>query len=169
MLIVRRAGVGVVTYLVDGRHPGRWSPGAARLLGLSGAVERSPLRRVLEGRDPWTGAYLPLRRRADRWPGWGFVFSAPKSVSLLAASDPNVAEAHVAAVDRVLAHLESRLLLKKVDLDRRPLRAEGILAASFDHSTNAASEPHLHTHVVVANLSRSGPHWGAVHSADWPL
>jgi conjugative relaxase-like TrwC/TraI family protein len=159
----------VVPYLVDGRHPGRWSPGATRLLGLAGAVERRPLRRVLEGRDPSSGASLPLLRRGDRRPGWGLVFSAPKSVSLMAAGDPDIAEAHVAAVEAVLGYLESRLRLQRVDVDNRPLEAEGLVAASFDHATNAGSEPHLHTHVVVPNVSRSGHKWGAVHSADWQL
>lgn len=154
-------------YVVDGRHPGRWSPGGARLLGLSGPIERSQLRRLLEGRDPQTGADLPIARRADRCAGWGFVFSAPKSVSLMAAVEPGAAGAQVAAVDSVLSYLESRLQLKRRDSEGRMLRADGLLAASFDHTTNAASEPHLHTHVVVANLSRSGQKWGTLHSADW--
>ena len=169
MLIVRKVGVAVVPYLVDGRHPGRWYPGATRLLGVSGPVESSHLRQMLEGRDPRTAADLPLRRRADRRPGWSLVFSAPKSVSLLAAAEPDMALAHVAAVDRVLGYLESRLLLKRADRDGKPLQADGLLAASFDHTTNAAAEPHLHTHVVIANMSRSGPAWGAVEPADWNI
>ena len=167
MLIVRRVGLGVVPYLVDGRHPGRWSPGAARLLGLAGAIDAGHLRQVLDGQDPGSGLDLPLMRRRDRRPGWGLVFSAPKSVSLLAAVDANVAQAHVAAVDGVLDYLDSRLRLNRMDADHSLLHADGLVAASFDHTTNAGSEPHLHTHVVVANMSRSGDKWGTLHSADW--
>ena len=167
MLIVRNVSVGVVPYLVDGRHPGRWSQGADRLLGLSGPVERTPLRRLLDGRDARTGADLPLRRQSGRRAGWGLVFSAPKSVSLMAAADPKVATAQVAAVEGVIGYLESRLRLNRVDRDGSALKADGLLAACFDHTTNAASEPHLHTHVVVADAGRSGELWGAVQPFDW--
>jgi hypothetical protein len=107
------------------------------------------------------------RRRSERRAGWGLVFSAPKSVSLMTAAEPTLSQAHVAAVNQVLGYLESRLHLKRVDRDGRALPAAGLIAASFDHTTNAGSEPHLHTHVVVANASRSGDRWGAVEPFDW--
>ena len=139
------------------------------MFGLAGPVEPGHLRRLLEGRDARSGADLPLHRRSDRRAGWGLVFSAPKSVSLLATTNADVADAHIAAVEGVVGYLESRLRLRRVDDQGQTLKADALLAASFDHTTNAASEPHLHTHVVVANASRSGDVWGAVTCDDWSV
>src|SRR3954466_14707934 len=38
-----------------------------------------------------------------------------------------------------------------------PIRehGEGFVAAAFRHRTSRAQDPHLHTHVIVANLARS--------------
>src|SRR5437879_2215048 len=42
----------------------------------------------------------------------------------------------------------------------------GFVAAAFRHRTSRAGDPHLHTHVLVANLAR-GPdgRWSALHAA----
>ena len=173
MLIVNTVSAGVVRYFDDGRHPGRWSPGAQRLFGLTEPVDSRDLRRVLQGRDPVTDRYLPDVRPHRRRGGWDLIFGAPKSLSLLAATSERgagVVDAHVAAVDGVLAYLEGNLSLARRGPDGRLLPAEGMVGAAFDHRTNAAGEPHLHTHVLVANLSRCGdshPVWGAVLNGDW--
>lgn len=170
MLVVNTVSPGVVRYFTDGRHPGRWSRSAGRLLGLEGPVDPRELRRLLQGRDPVSGRYLPETRPHRRRAGWDLIFGAPKSVSLLAASAEDaggtVAEAHVAAVDGVMGQVEGRLLLRR-ERDGAPLPADGLLSASFDHVTNAANEPHLHTHVLVANLGRAGDAWGAVQDGEW--
>src|SRR5438270_3259899 len=168
MLIVRAVGAGVVPYFLDGRHPGRWSPGATRLLGLAGPVRPRDLRRVLEGRDPASGAYLPARRPARRRGGWDLVFGAPKSLSLATGDPgPSLRGAHSAAVDEVVGYLDARATLFRRDAEGRFLPADGLIAASFEHRSNSAGEPHVHTHVLVANLGRREGSWGAVQSADW--
>lgn len=172
MLIVSTVGPGVVPYFTDGRHPGRWSAGATRLFGLDGPVAATALRSVLEGCDPATGAYLPRVRPHRRRGGWDLVFGAPKSVSLLCASSGlalsrSVTEAHSAAVGGVVRFAEARLALQRSGPDGRPRRAEGLVAAAFDHRVNAATEPHLHTHVLVANLSRADGQWGPVGGDMW--
>ena len=186
MLLVRTIGVGVAAYFTDGRDPGRWSTGATRLIGLQGPVSGRDLVAVLRGRHPGTGGYLPAVRSPRRRAGWDLIFAAPKSVSLLAATGPaapapgaTVAGAHRAAVDGVLAWLEQRLTVAhRADApdcgagadapgDRPFTRADGLVAASFTHHHNAASEPHLHTHVLVANLTRAGDRWWAVRGEDW--
>jgi conjugative relaxase-like TrwC/TraI family protein len=177
MLIVRGVGPGVVPYFLDGRAEGRWSTAARRGLGVEDPVQAADLRRVLQGRHPEDGRFLPDRRPARRRGGWDLVFGAPKSVSLLAASAARdqrstvprstVIDAHEAAVDSVLGHVEDRLRAGRRDGAGRALKPEGIIAASFRHLENSASGPHLHTHVLVANLGRAAGAWGAVKSSEW--
>ena len=196
MLLVNPVGVGVVGYFLDGRDPGRWSPGAGRLLGLEGPVDRLDLVAVLRGRHPGSGQFLPAARRARRRAGWDLIFAAPKSVSLVAATsgsfgdvparnpaatgglDPTVAGAHEAAVEGVLAWLDRRLTVAHHataatgDGGRAHgagpfAAADGLIAASFSHVRNAAGEPHLHTHVLVANLTRAQGSWWAARGEDW--
>src|SRR6202034_4121290 len=39
----------------------------------------------------------------------------------------------------------------------------GLVAARYSHQVNAAGEPHLHTHVLLANVVRSGDgRWSAL-------
>jgi conjugative relaxase-like TrwC/TraI family protein len=170
MLIVRPIGAEVGRYYLDGRDPGRWTPGAHALLGLAGPVGEAELRRVLSGRHPATGRFLPERKPPRRRAGWDLVFAAPKSASLVEAlGHPAVARAHMAAVDAVVAYLEGRLHMKIGIAAGSPLRAEGLIGAAFEHRSNAAGEPHRHTHVLVANLSRSGDRWGAILRNDWVI
>lgn len=159
VLILKAISPGVANYFLDGRHPGRWSPPATKLLGLCGPVERSDLVAVLSGRDPRTGDSLPAHRPGRRRAGWDLAFCSPKSLSLLVAmSDQNresVIAAHVGAVDAVMAHLGSGLA------------GEGLVAAAFDHTSNGAGEPHVHTHVLVANLSCVDGRWSALRDHRW--
>lgn len=158
----------MVRYFLDGRHPGLWSEGAERLLGLHGPPAAGDLRRVLDGRHPVDGRFLPSLRPSRRRGGWDLMFSAPKSVSLLAAQSRGeeavtVRDAHRAAVSDVMGRLEADLAVRRRP-DGRRTRADGLVAAAFEHSANAAGEPHLHSHVLVANLSRSDGVWGAVET-----
>lgn len=158
MLIVKWVSPSVVPYFMDGRDTGRWTPGAAAL-GLAGPVDARSLRAVLRGCDPTTGAYLPRWRPARRRAGWDLIFAAPKSLSLLAGP---VAQAHRAAVDSVTAHLAARVTNRQ----REP--SDVLVGAAFHHTENAGGEPHLHTHLLIANLSRAGVTWGAL-DGPWTI
>lgn len=159
MLQVRQIGPGAGAYYLDGsRSAGRWMGAAAAVLGLDGTVSEAALEAVLQGRDPETGHFLPRFRSARRRAGWDLVFSAPKSVSLLAALHPEVAGAHRNALGEALGHLQARLFGPGWEA----------VGALFEHRANAASEPHLHTHLVLANLARkAGGHWAAAGSSNW--
>ncbi|MDE3202731.1 MAG: relaxase domain-containing protein [Acidobacteriota bacterium] len=166
MLIVRTLSPGSARYFFDGRDPGRWQGGATRLLGLHGPPSRAEIERVLDGCDPRTGGYLPERRPARRRSGWDLIFSAPKSLSLLhsAVAPPDgtdVAQAHRDAVDDVVGHLD-RAVTSRRRSGGQPTPAEGLVGAQFLHLANSAGEPHVHSHVLIANLSRSASSWGAV-------
>jgi conjugative relaxase-like TrwC/TraI family protein len=95
--------------------------------------------------------------------GFDLTFAAPKSVSVLygLADQPvsdAVAEGHRAAVSAALDYVEDRALgvRRGIGPERTVERLEGAFGAAFLHRTSRALDPHLHSHVVVANLGR-GP------------
>ena len=156
MLYVRPIGANVGAYYLR-QGPGTWVGRGAADLGLSGDVDRSDLRAALLGRDPASGRFLPLVRPPRRRAGWDLVFAAPKSLSLVAASNaPAIAErvsaAQRAAVAEALSHFEQSHLHVRRAGGRAP--ASGAIAAEFGHLANAGGEPHLHTHVLLLNLAR---------------
>jgi len=173
MLVVKPIGPTAAAYYFRGQGPGQWLGRGAPLLELGGAVTRGDLTAVLLGCRPRDRVYLPGRRPARRRAGWDLTFAAPKSVSLLSAtvvdgSDALVA-AHRKAVSEVFAHVEStHLAAARKAVPGGRLAIEGGVAAEFQHSTNAAAEPHLHSHVLVANLGvLPGEEWTALSGSDW--
>ncbi len=170
MLIVNTVSAGSVSYFADGRDAGTWTSAAQRLFGLSGPVDPAALRALLRGRHPSSGILLPSVRRPRRRPGWDLVFAAPKSISLLAATSSrsdDVIVAHATAVSQTLAYLESRLTVSRSGTPSGVAPAGGLIGACFHHVSNAAAEPHLHSHVVIANLTRTERGWSAVRNEDW--
>ena len=152
---------GVEDYYVGrGEAPGRWVGVEAAELGLDGRVDAEPLAAVLAGRDPGDGVRL-VRIRSDRTPGFDLTFRAPKSVSVLfGLADHDVGRevrtAHDVAVDAAFAFLEreacgTRRGTNGVDA----VDGSGFVGAAFRHRTSRAGDPHLHTHVLVANFTRT--------------
>lgn len=170
MLLVRTLSPGAAAYFMDGRDPGSWTPAAERLLGVGGPVDGTALRRVLAGRHPLSDRPLAAARRRRR-AGWDLIFSAPKSVSLLAATAPEggVGASHAAAVTDVLSHIESALTVWRSAAPHNAAPAGGLVAARFEHRVNSGTEPHLHTHVLVANMTRTDRGWSAVRGDQWYL
>jgi conjugative relaxase-like TrwC/TraI family protein len=146
-------------YLALGEAPGRWLGPAAEALGLRGTVRPEDLESLLAGNDPRTGAHVAtwLTR-----PGYDLTLSAPKSVSLLwALGDARVAgvvrEAHDEAVDAAMAYLDSEACqVRRGRGGRMRFPGDGLIAAAFRHRTSREADPQLHTHVLVANMTR-GP------------
>jgi conjugative relaxase-like TrwC/TraI family protein len=131
---------------------------SAARLGLAGEVDAEALRSILESRDPMGGARLTRAQGAPKIPGFDATFCAPKSVSLLfALGDPEVSnevrnahDAAVAAALRVFEAEAARARRGRGGTERHV--AEGFVSAEFRHRTSRAADPHLHTHVLVANL-----------------
>ncbi|MGE4164115.1 MAG: MobF family relaxase [Vicinamibacterales bacterium] len=144
-------------YLAAGEPPGRWFGEAADLLGVAVSFDDGQFVAVLAGIDPSTGVDLgrPFGERSVR--GYDVTFSAPKSVSLLAAlGDASVrAEvhaAHDAAVDAVLGYVQRHALTRyRVDGEVMSVDAEGIVAGVFRQHVSRELDPQLHTHAVIAN------------------
>ena len=125
--------------------------------------------RVLRGCHPDHGGFLPPCRPARRRAGWDLTLAAPKSLSLLAASTTaggeEIKDAHRAAVHGVVHQLEDRYLTGRSAGSAPPV---GVVAACFDHWTNATAEPHLHSHLLLGNLT-CDPRgvWSAVGHSWW--
>ena len=92
--------------------------------------------------------------------GFDLTFCAPKSVSLVRAFggdvvDKAVSSAHQTAIAEALEYLAQHAGYTRVhnpitgekDLQKLP----GLVAASYQHETSRAGDPHLHTHVLVPN------------------
>jgi conjugative relaxase-like TrwC/TraI family protein len=149
-------------YAGEGEAPGQWAGSGASALGLGGRVEDHELERLLQARDPSTGEELRRPMRDGAVTGFDLTFRAPKSVGILwGAGEGEVArevrEAHDCAVERALGYLEREACLaRRGHGGREHVRGDGFVAAAFRHRASRASDPLLHTHVVVGNLTR-GP------------
>jgi hypothetical protein len=141
-----------------GEAPGQWTGAAAVELGLAGEVDPADLRAVWNGLDPQTGTKLgAFPNRTVHV--FDLTFKAPKSVSVIyGLGDPEVSravrDAHDAAVTAAVAYVERsavRSRCGKGGLEAMPVT--GLVAAGFRHRTSRAGDPHLHTHVLAANVA----------------
>jgi conjugative relaxase-like TrwC/TraI family protein len=140
---------------------GRWTGAAAARLGLTGPVAATDLAGVLAGGMPGSGR--PLVRRRGAVAGYDLTFTAPKSASVLfalggAEAATETVAAHEEAVEAAMGYVARRAaaVRRGGGDERRLVPVSGLVAAAFSHSVSRALDPHLHTHVVVANLGH-GP------------
>jgi conjugative relaxase-like TrwC/TraI family protein len=170
-------------YAGRGEAPGIWHGGGAATLGLSGVVSAEDLRAIVRGVDPVSGEQLrPIAKArmtkvervdpvtGERYvaerslrpvAGFDLVFAAPKSVSVLHALGSTeqrdvIRRAHESAWRAALAYLEAEACVTRrgrAGVIREV--AGGFVASAFPHRTSRAQDPHLHTHVVVANVAQS--------------
>jgi conjugative relaxase-like TrwC/TraI family protein len=145
---------------------GQWFGRGAEELGLSGDVATDDFRAVLNGLHPASGEVLVQKANGyeDRRAGWDATFNAPKSISIqgLVGGDGSLIEAHRKAVSRALEELEQYALSRRRGGSEWVVTGN-VIAARFDHvAARPASsvedgygpDPHLHTHVVIANMTR---------------
>lgn len=179
-------------YAGRGESPGIWAGSGSEGLGLVGVVEDDHLGTLLRGVNPASNEVLrtPVRERTitvrtldverGEWraeekrlapvSGYDLVFSCPKSVSLMHALTDDervrreVSEAHENAWQAALAYLErDACVVRRGKGGQRREQGGGFVAATFRHRTSRARDPHLHTHVIVANLTRTADNkWRAL-------
>jgi conjugative relaxase-like TrwC/TraI family protein len=170
-------------YAGRGESPGVWVGRGAAELELDGVVDEGQLGRLIGGKHPLSSVELrrhPPKKQitveridpatGDRTlelktlspvAGYDLVFSPPKSVSLLHALGDEelrhaVNQAHLAAWQAALSYLEERACVtRKGKNGVMRERGSGFVAAAYQHRTSRAQDPHLHTHVIVANMARS--------------
>jgi conjugative relaxase-like TrwC/TraI family protein len=158
--------------LVAGESPGVWTGDGATALGITGAVTAPVFGEVLDGRDPWSGRAMREGRGTRSVSGYDLAFCAPKSVSVLHLLAPGeiageVGAGHRAAVAEAVDYLQrSGLGVRRTHGGRLSLlSATGAVAGEFVHRTSRALDPHLHSHLVVANVAQGvDGRWSAVDS-----
>ena len=180
----RSVAAGIDAYYEGhGESPGIWTGTGAQELELGGVVGDGELGRLISGHHPLTAALIrqhPPKRHivveridgatGERYleqktlspvAGYDLVFSPPKSVSLLhALGGPEIAhtidQAHLAAWQAALGYLEREACVTRKGKNGVTREAgSGFVAAAYRHRTSRAQDPHLHTHVIVANMARS--------------
>lgn len=149
-------------YSESHRVTGYWYGRAAAALELQGEVSDEQFRAVLRGLDPNNGAVLvnAAAGRTERRAGWDATFNAPKSVSIqaLVGGDARLTQAHRRAVERALKEVELFAQARQ-RRGQEWVTTANIVAARFEHiaarpsKDGAGPDPHLHTHVVVTNMS----------------
>jgi len=147
--------------------PGRWAGSAAEGLGLAGPVRAEEFQRLLEGRHPRTGVVLGTGRTSVA--AFDLTYSAPKSASLLYAlagvdAARSVLAVHAEAVAGSVSYLEQHGITatRRSGPARVVLPTSGGLAAVFTHGVSRNGDPHIHSHVVLANLVHgTDGRWGA--------
>lgn len=93
--------------------------------------------------------------------GFDFTFSVPKSVSTVwAVADGGtqalIAQAHHAAIAEVLDLIERDVAATRTGAGGvAQVDVRGVVATAFDHYDSRASDPQLHTHVVIANRAQA--------------
>ncbi len=170
-------------YAGRGESPGIWIGRGAAELELDGVVDEGELGRLISGRhpltsdelrrhppkkqitveriDPATGEHRLEQKTLSPVAGYDLVFSPPKSVSLLhALGDEEVRhavnQAHLVAWQAALTYLEQRACVtRKGKNGVVHERGSGFVAVAYQHRTSRAQDPHLHTHVIVANMAKS--------------
>ena len=172
VVVVRSSGKAVIYYERDGyylkndpehRQASFWYGDAAKALGLRAHVHPSRFESVLSGYVPGTDLRLGRMREGqhEHRPGWDITLSAPKSVSLeaLVMGDRRVIRAHDDAVRATLDFVEAELLQTRgwdPATRRRPrVSANGMVVAGFRHLASRDQDPQLHTHCVLANMTRT--------------
>jgi conjugative relaxase-like TrwC/TraI family protein len=146
-------------YTGVGEPPGRWVGSAARELGIGGAVDDDSLRAVLGGDHPRTGDPLAARHGGARVPGFDLTFSAPKSVSVLFGLSGDDLSAQICG-DYMERHGS---VARRGAGGAESVSGNGFVAAAFRHRSSRAGDPQLHTHVLVANMTKgSDGRWTAL-------
>jgi conjugative relaxase-like TrwC/TraI family protein len=169
-------------YYAEAQVVGYWQGRGAEALGLVGEVTEAQFEAIRQGLHPATGEQLRPRQSADRLSVDGdiqsrgrhlydFTFSAPKSVSIMAAlgDDDRLVQAHDRAVDAALQEVEASAAARVRREGANENRVTGnLVLAVYHHDTSRELDPQLHTHAVAGNLTYDGTEgrWKALQASD---
>jgi len=155
----------------------QWQGKAAHALGLTGVVKQEAFLAALRG-DFGSDVKLSrsVRLDAKARAALDITFSPPKSVSIdaLVGKDGKVIDAHDHAVTKALDYIEMRLVRarQKVNGVTTMEKTGNAVIAKFRHETarptaGAYSDPQLHTHALVMNVTRRADGaWTALANDD---
>lgn len=151
-------------YYSEGQETiGQWGGTLAERLGLSGTVDKASFDRLCDNLHPVTGKRLTPRTNEERRVGYDFVFSGPKSFSIVEAlatdeERQRLLGAFDAAINETMIEAErdmqTRVRIGGADYDRP---TGSMVWASFDHSTSRPVE--LHELLARYAANDNMPHW----------
>lgn len=155
-------------YYFLGEKASCWMGTLAQTMGLKGDVQPHDFDRALAGYFP--GAISLARMSGGKnihRPGYDLTLSAPKSVSVLGLvmGDRRFLEAHQQAVSVAMNEIE-HLATTRIMRDgvKHTVMTGKILAAAFHHDTSRELDPHLHTHLILLNITEYQGRWRTLSS-----
>ena len=155
-------------YYFLGEKASCWMGTLAQTMGLQGGVQSHDFDRALAGYFP--GAISLARMSGGKnihRPGYDLTLSAPKSVSVLGLvmGDRRFLEAHQQAVSVAMNEIE-HLATTRIMRDgvKQTVKTGKILAAAFHHDTSRELDPHLHTHLILLNITEYQGRWRTLSS-----
>lgn len=163
---------GIVAYVANPGEPqGHWfGTGPLGLEPGSAVADEEQLTRLLQGRHALTGQ--PLTQTVDdkHQAGWEIVYAPAKSVSAVwAIAAPElrtqIEAAHQAAVQEAMQYLDKHAAWTRRGHEGQEREQVHLLGAEYQHSSSRANDPHLHSHLLVANVAqRQDGTWGTIES-----
>ncbi len=141
---------------------GMWGGRGAKMLGLSGRVEKNAYALLCDNINPVLGGPLTARTKENRRVGADFTFSVPKSVSIAymwcKEDRERIMSVLVRAVRETMGEIEqaaeTRVRKEGQDYDRK---TQNLLWAEYFHMcarpVDGVSDPHWHAHIYVFNAT----------------
>ncbi|MEX3063511.1 MobF family relaxase [Klebsiella variicola] len=155
-------------YYFLGEKASCWMGTLAPAMGLEGGIQPHDFDRALAGYFP--GGISLARMSGGKnihRPGYDLTLSAPKSVSVLGLvmGDRRFLEVHQQAVSvamKEIEHLATTRIMR--DGVKQTVLTGKILAAAFHHDTSRELDPHLHTHLILLNITEYQGRWRTLSS-----
>ena len=139
-----------------------WQGSLAQELNLTGAVKAEDFKALLAGKDTkYDKILVQAGVNKEHRAGIDLVFSAPKSVSIVALhlGDEAVIDAHNQAVIKALDYVEKNLIQYRefdpIAKDVFKVKSDNMVVGTFVHSTSRSNDPQLHTHSVMLNITKT--------------
>ena len=156
----------------------RWLGGGCESLGLDvgAAVWKDDFNNIINGND-LTGEQIvqdtySAAGRTEHRAGVDFVFSDPKSVSIMEhlAGDERIRNIRSAAIEDVVKHIDDNYIAYRetVNYQVNVVHAAGKgIFSTYEHSTSRENDPNSHTHVLICNMvQRDDGSYRALYNDD---
>jgi len=167
-----KSPVALSRYFAEDTASMRWNGNVAQALRIQGEpITQQGLWAAALGHSPYNGQRLYQRASSRRRLGWDLVFAPAKSVSVAALVGPygdRILRAHSQAVDTAFDLLGQPAAAVRV---RTPTGSQlskptgMMLYTHVVHRTNREKEPHLHSHLLLINVTQGPDHvWMALQT-----
>jgi conjugative relaxase-like TrwC/TraI family protein len=145
-------------YYISEEALGFWHGQLVKTFALKNTVEVDDFENILKFKHPKTKKDLFDSNQNTKRAGWDLTFSAPKSVSILWASEggkkrEQIVEAQIIAVKNTVDYLEMYLAgVKRGKNGKSKEDGSGILAAIVTHFTSRELDCQIHSHTIIPNI-----------------